>query len=170
MLHVSALFHDEEAAREAVDDLISAGFPRDRISLAMSEETRSRLVPVERTRGSHIGEGVVAGSTLGAIIGGIVAVVSLGVPGGIVVAGPIAALLGGLGLGAAGGGVAGALAGAGLAPDHVERYAERVRDGDILVGVLTSDPTRADIAARTLEAAGARTPPESWPVEEPRVT
>lgn len=92
MVHVSAWFHEEEAAREAMDDLMSAGFPRERISFDMDEETRRRA----------------------------------------------------------------------------ERYPGPVRDGRFVVGVLAEDPVRADVAARTLEAAGARTPPVSRPADEPQ--
>lgn len=162
MIHVSALFTSETMARKAVDDLIEAGFDRSRISVVLSEDTRRKAFPVRRDEGNRMAAATAAGGALGAIIGGIAALASLGIPGGIVVAGPVAAFFGGAGVGAFSGGVIGALAAAGVPEEEARRYEERIRHGDILVAVQTFDATRADLAARTLESAGAHAPPQSW--------
>lgn len=174
--HVSALYHTEDEACRAVDALLDAGFDRDRVSVLMSHERREQLTQPQRDhldqgsrlgrtplrREAHPGQGAAAGGALGAMVGGIVALASLGVPGGVIVAGPIAALFAGAGAGAVGGGLLGALAGAGVPEQEARVYDERIRHGDILVGVDAEDDSRAQLAERSLQAANPRTQPVSW--------
>lgn len=160
MVHVSALFPNGSAAREAVEDLLDAGFSRHGISLVLAEDAGEPSQEEERTR---VGESVAAGGALGALIGGIAALASLGIPGGFVVTGPITAFFGGAGVGAVGGGLIGALVAAGLSQGEATELEARIREGDILVGVQTGDPMRAALAERVLAAAGARNPPQTWP-------
>ena len=153
---VAALYRSIDAASQAVDDLASVGFTRDQISLLMSEGAREDYFPEETTRAP---EGATAGGLLGAIAGGLVALVSLAVPGGIVVAGPVAAASGGAAAGGVGGGLVGALIGLGIPEKEAERYDVELGDRAILVMVDTFSTEQADRARRILNAAEpARTP------------
>ncbi|HYV07875.1 MAG TPA: hypothetical protein VFB82_25005 [Blastocatellia bacterium] len=154
---VTGLFKTRSSAENAVESLIHNGYSREDISLLMSDATRGREFALQMA--SKAPEGAAAGATIGGAIGAIAAgLVVLGVlvvPGlALVAAGPIVATLAGLGAGAAAGGVAGALIGLGLPEHEAKFYNEAIEKGGILVGVYTHDD-RADVARKTLEAAGA---------------
>lgn len=139
---VSAVYPDVAAAREVAADLVRNGFPADRISVLAKSEHREALSH-DAPSGTRAREGAAAGSVIGAIAGGLVGLASLGVPGGIVVAGPIAAFLGGATVGAAGAGLLGALIGLGLPEDHAKACDACVRDGGVLVAVALDSPEKA---------------------------
>jgi hypothetical protein len=128
-----------------VDELIGAGFAPDSISVVATDATRRRYFPMAIDR-PRTGKGAATGGALGAITGGILAVASLGIPGGVVVAGPLAAALGGL----ATGGLAGALMGAGLTEDEAKIYEAEIKDGAVLVGVEAADPALVTMAESIL--------------------
>jgi hypothetical protein len=88
----------------------------------------------------------VIGGSLGAIIGGIAALgTNLVLPGlGLVVWGPIAAGLAGLGAGGATGGLIGALVGAGIPEERAKYYEEGVRNGGTMLGVRPRSNEDAD--------------------------
>ncbi|MFW6088792.1 MAG: hypothetical protein ACODAB_03495, partial [Gemmatimonadota bacterium] len=132
----SAVFDEFEDAENAATDLIDEGFPRERISVLLSEESRREYLEIHpelaETEGHVLAQTVVLdeetkamegagvggtiGGTLGAAAGAIAAAgTALAIPPlGIVVAGPLAAALAGAGAGAAAGGLIGALTGAGM--------------------------------------------------------
>src|SRR5947209_7388092 len=86
--NATALFADRHAAHAAVEQLVQAGFPRDTISVVMSEDTHEReFGPLESER-SGVRPARHAG-VLGAIASGLVALVW---PGGLALraAGPLA--------------------------------------------------------------------------------
>lgn len=163
MIHlVTAIFPDVPTARRAADELAANGFPVEHISVVSKEDRREELRSqtgygdiIDR----NAGRGAVAGSIFGAIAGGIVALVSLALPGGIIVAGPLAAALGGAAAGAAGGSLIGALVGTGIPEPEARQYERHIHEGRILVGVETKDATRASLAEQILQQAGARTSP-----------
>src|SRR5918912_3793798 len=102
---VTGLFKSRAAAEAAVDALIKRGYTRDEISVLMSDATRSKEFAVETRSHAADGAGIggAVGGTVGAVLAAIAAVgTSIAIPGiGLVVAGPIAAALAGLGAGAA---------------------------------------------------------------------
>jgi outer membrane lipoprotein SlyB len=65
------------------------------------------------------------------------------------------AVLAGAGVGAAAGGVAGALIGMGIPEYEAKRYEGRLKDGNILMSVHTTDSTERDRAKQILIAGGA---------------
>ena len=143
---VTAVFPDRESAERAYAAAVSRGYGENDISMVMTEETRDKHFQkgderVELDRGNKAGKGAATGGaiggTLGAAAGAIAAIgYSLVIPGlGLIVAGPLAAGLAGAGAGAATGGLIGALVGAGIPEDKVKVYEERIKKGDILVGV-----------------------------------
>lgn len=154
---VTGLFKTRATAESAVDNLIDNGYPREDISLLMSDATRGREFAL--TMATKAPEGAAAGATIGGAVGAIAAtLVVLGivvVPGlALVAAGPIVATLAGLGAGAAAGGVAGALIGLGLPEHEAKFYNEAIEKGGILLGVYAHDD-RAEQARKLLEASGA---------------
>lgn len=159
-LHVSGVFLDAKEASRAVDRLVEAGFGRDRIGVVMSEHTRARYFPEEPTKAP---EGAAVGGGIGALTGGIVALFSLAVPGGIVAAGPLAVLLTGGAAGAVSGGLLGGLVGAGIPDEHARKYERWVLEGGIVVEVEAPNADRAATARGILEEAGAVEPIDHRP-------
>ncbi len=93
---------------------------------------------------------------LGALGGLLLGATALTISGiGLVIAGPLAAVLGGAGIGAVTGGLAGALAGLGVSEDDARQYEERVEAGDILVVVAAGE---REAEARWILEGGAYEP------------
>ncbi|MFN2433685.1 MAG: hypothetical protein ABR599_12895 [Gemmatimonadota bacterium] len=163
---VSGVFDEIRDAEKAVVALQNRGYGREAITVLMSDETRRRYlgkgtdVP-EIEKGSKaaegLGTGAAIGGTLGAIAGAIAAVgTSLVIPGlGLVVAGPLAAALAGAGAGGATGGLLGTLIGAGIPEYQAKHYEERVKSGDVVVGVEARSEDEADEIEDELEDLGA---------------
>ena len=153
----TALFRTRTDAERAIDSLIYNGFPREDISLLMSDATRGREFALQMATKAPEGAatGATIGGALGAIAAGLVVLGIIAVPGlAIVAAGPVVATLAGLGAGAAAGGLAGALIGMGIPEHEAKFYNEAIEKGGILVGVYAHDD-RADQARKILEASGA---------------
>jgi hypothetical protein len=149
----TALFADRHATHAAVEQLVQAGFPRDAISVVMSEDTH------EREFGARAAE--VPGDTsgirparqtgvLGAIVSGMVV---LALPNGLAVrgAGPLVPAL--LGAPTGGNGAVPASTASNLGEHEVHLVTEGVRGGSIVVGVHTTD-SRAQLALQLLELSG----------------
>src|SRR5881394_4455138 len=102
---ITGLFKTRAAAEAAVDAVIKRGYTRDDISVLMSDATRNKEFALQTRSHAADGAGIggAVGGTIGAVLAAIVAVgTSIVIPGlGLVVAGPIAAALAGLGAGAA---------------------------------------------------------------------
>jgi hypothetical protein len=167
---VSASFSDLDDALDATRELEARDYPRSRISVFMATETRERYVDthprygeleskavvvedVELEKRRKTAEGAGTGGAIGGAIGAAgAAIAAVGTtlvvpPLGIVIAGPVAAMLAGLGAGAAAGGLVGALAGAGMSEYRAKHFAELVKEGRIIVGVIAeTEPERRHIA------------------------
>jgi hypothetical protein len=154
--HVTALVVD--GAAEAARRLGAAGFPNDRVSVLASEAPREALQrePAREPAATKT-EGAVAGGLIGAIAGGLVALAC--VPGGVVVAGPLVAFLGGAVAGAAAGGILGAFAALGVRREEAQRYRAFLDRGDVLVGVAVDDGAHESVAERVLREARPTTGP-----------
>jgi hypothetical protein len=141
---IVALYDDLMMAQHVVNDLTSAGIPRERISL-VANDANGEYADYLRSYhpGEHVGpgEGTVFGASVGALTGLLVSLGSLAIPGvgPVVVAGPLVAGLTGAVTGAVAGGATGGIVGSLLAMDIPEkearRYAEGVRRGGTLVSV-----------------------------------
>jgi hypothetical protein len=149
----AGIFTDREKAERAVAHLQTLGYSPEQISVAMHASTHQKHFADVGT--SHVSEGTVAGLAigggLGAIVAGLVAAGSVaavvGTGGAAVplVAGPLAAALGGFGAGGAAGGFLGALIGAGIPEHHAKRFDEGMDEGGILVGVTPKPEHRKDL-------------------------
>lgn len=168
--YVSAAFDDLDDALDAARDLESHGYPVERISVFMATDTREHYIDthprygeledravvveeVELEKRRRTAEGAGTGGAIGGAVGAAgAAVLAVGTtlvvpPLGIVVAGPAAAALAGLGAGAATGGLVGALVGAGMSEYRARHFAKLVKDGRVIVGVsVETEPERIHVA------------------------
>ena len=136
------LFDDRDAAQGAVNDLISAGISRDKVSVVASDS--SGATTTTDADGNLAAEGATSGISSGAVVGGIAGLlIGAGFTvlpiAGFLLAGPIAGLIAGAAAGAATGGVIGGLIGLGIPEEHAELYAEGIRRGGTLVTVQAED-------------------------------
>lgn len=154
---VTGIFNSRPSAELAAEELIKVGFPREDISLLLTETTQGREFAVRKSTKAPEGAatGATIGGVLGAVAGGLAAVATLSVPGlALVAAGPVVAALTGLGAGAATGGLTGALIGLGVPEHEAKFYHGELTRGGILVGVYVHDD-RAKVAREVLDSAGA---------------
>ena len=164
-------YGSESGAERAVRSLQDAGFGSDEISIIAKDEGRAQGIAQDTGTDTAEGAGIGAatGGVLGALGGLIVGATALTIPGiGLVIAGPLAAVLGGAGIGAVTGGLAGALAGLGVSKDDAQQYQERVEAGDILIVVAAG---RREAEARRILEGGSYEPSqrdEVRPVREDR--
>ena len=139
---LTASFQDRTSAERAYDSLTRRGYNPNDINLMMSDDARKRhFGDGEKTelgnKAAEVGTaGAVIGGTTGAIVGALTAAGALALPGlGLVIAGPLAAALAGLGVGGAAGGLVGALIGAGIPEDRAKMYEDDLKRGHIVMGV-----------------------------------
>src|SRR5258707_13945019 len=137
---VTGLFKNRVAAEAAVDAILKRGYPRDDISVLMSDATRSKEFALQ-TR-SHAADGAGIGGAVGGAVGAVLAAIlavgtTLILPGiNLVVAGPIAAALAGAGAGAATGGGIRGLFGAGIPGYRAKVFQTQLPRRGSLVGGL----------------------------------
>lgn len=149
MTNITGIFDNRIEAERAITELFNAGFDKDDISLIVTDSARDKILSdrvktVEGDEASRAAKGgatgAAVGGALGAIAAGLTAIGSIVVPGaGLLVVGPVVAVLSGAGAGAAVGGLAGALINAGYPNDEAKRYEEAVKAGKVLVIVHTDD-------------------------------
>ena len=145
---ITGAFSSRAEAEKAYDSLINKGYNSDDITVLMSDDTRDTHFKSEHTDKEHdtdlgnksmegAGVGSAIGGTAGAIVGAIAAAgTAVALPGlGLVLAGPLAAGLAGAGAGGLTGGLIGALVGAGIPKERAEAYKDRIKQGDIVIGV-----------------------------------
>jgi hypothetical protein len=151
---MTSIFRDREAAERAYGSLTTRGYGKDDVSLLMSDEARNRHFPKTAATtelGSKAAEGAgigaVAGGGLGALLLGLAAA-GFAIPGVAILAmGPLAAALTGAGTGGAVGALIGALVGSGIPEERAKLYEQGVKEGGIVMGVTP----RSDEDAEYLE-------------------
>jgi hypothetical protein len=172
---VAAAFDDRADAERAINALRDAGFPGDRIGVALRDRTaQGELVEDTGATGTKVAEGAATGALGGGLLGGLVGLLvglgALAIPGiGPVVAGGALATAFGLGggtavagagIGAAAGGLVGALVGLGLPEEEAKYFETGFRSGRTLVTV-EAGADRAGEAADLLRAYGGDIGPAS---------
>jgi hypothetical protein len=92
--------------------------------------------------------GAVAGGVTAGVLGWLVGIGSLAIPGvgPLIAAGPIMAALGGVAAGGAVGGLAGALVGFGIPEYEAKQYEGKIKNGNIMISVHTDDSRQRKIA------------------------
>ena len=153
---VLGVFDSRENASTAIDELKSAGYSSEDISVLTRDTSELNEWREEQNVADDAAKGAATGGVVGALAGLLIGagIVTLPPLGAIVIAGPIAAALGistvaasglaGAGLGALGGGLVAALRALGLNDEDATRYSELITSEGILVGVerkLVGDQT-----------------------------
>ena len=153
-----AIFPSRSAAESAVDQLTSAGFSHQDVSVLMSDQQGSKDFATEKNTKTPEGTatGVGIGGSVGGTLGLLAGIGALAIPGvgPLIAAGPIMGALAGLGVGGAVGGLVGALVGMGIPEYEAKRYQGRVSDGGILVSVHCDSSEEVSRAKEILKAAG----------------
>ena len=150
--HVYAAFRNRIDAQNAFDALLrECGYSEPEIHVMMTESTRDTYYPQDDADsdeqhpvGSQAAEGGAVGAATGTVIGAIAAALSATgaavlIPGGFLIAGPIAAALAGAGAGGVAGGLIGALVGAGIPESNANAYEAVLTEGGIVLGVEPRD-------------------------------
>src|SRR6266404_5566976 len=156
---VFGIYRDQVTVSEAVEGLKQAGFRSTDISVLLPENTGTKDFAHEKH--SKAPEGAMAGASSGAIIGGalgwLAGIGALAVPGigAFIAAGPIVAMLSGVGVGGTLGGLTGALIGVGIPEYEAKRYEGRIRNGGILLSVHCDNSDWVKRAKEVLDHTGA---------------
>lgn len=136
---VTGLVHTTDDAVKVVQKILEIGYPREEISVVMTDATRRQQVDLETGNQAAAGAGVggAVGGAFGAVLAATAAIgMSVIIPGlGWVVAGPIVAAFAGAGAGGVAGGAIGALVGAGIPEVRAQLYETGLAQGGILIGV-----------------------------------
>lgn len=158
-ISVYGIYKSRTGMNEALHQIRMAGFRPEDISVLLPETLGTKDMGIENATKSP--EGVAVGGTAGAVAGGVlgwvVGIGALAIPGlgPLIAAGPLMAILAGMGAGATLGGVAGGLVGIGIPEYEAQRYEGRVRNGGILVSIHCDNSEWATRAATIFETAGA---------------
>ena len=156
---VFGIAKNESQAVSITNQLKTAGFSNNDISVLLPDKTGSRDFAHEQH--TKAPEGAATGAGSGAVLGGglglLLGIGALAIPGlgPFIAAGPIMAALAGAGAGAAVGGITGALIGMGIPEYEAKRYEGKVKDGNILMSVHTRDGAERDRAKEIFQTAGA---------------
>jgi uncharacterized protein (TIGR02271 family) len=166
---VVGTYADMQTAVAVVNDLVSAGFHRNSISIIANDADKQYSTYVDHDMAAN-GDDTAKGAGFGALIGGLggllVGLGALAIPGigPVIAAGPLAAALAGAGIGAVTGGIIGALIDLGIPEESANIYAESVRRGNVLVAAQVADG-RVEEATRIMERSGLidiENEAESW--------
>ena len=154
---VFGIFSTKQQVETAVDEMKREGFRNADISVLFPYNEGAKDFALEK--GTKTPEGAAAGATSGAVLGGtlgwLAGIGVLAIPGlgPFIAAGPIIALLGGVG--AAVGGVTGALIGMGIQQYVATRYEGRIKGGCILLSVHAGDSKWIQKAKKIHDQTGA---------------
>jgi outer membrane lipoprotein SlyB len=144
---VVAVYKDVAQAKAAIDTLIASGFPQTNISLVTASLKNE---PAAVKRALELGDNAEKDAAIGAGIGGVIGllggatVVSMA-GAGVVIAGPLGALTG-----VVVGGLIGAIRGWSVHSDHIPKYEEKIKSGQVLVIAHGNDPAKVAAAEKTL--------------------
>ncbi len=143
---VGGVFKDQVDAVNAIDALKAEGYKTEDISVfsknqndldALENKTGTTSVDDSTKTGKSksVGKGAGLGAGSGSVLGAVVGLSLLAIPGigPIAGAGPIASALAGAGVGAGGGGLVGAFVGAGIPEEHAKDYEDYLKNNHILV-------------------------------------
>ena len=156
---VFCLAKDEGQAIRIVDQLKSAGFSNNDISVLLPDKGSTKEFAHEK--GTKAPEGAAAGAGTGGVLGGalgwLAGIGALAIPGvgPFIAAGPIMAALSGAAVGAAAGGLIGTLVGMGIPEYEAKRYQSRLKEGRVLISVHSDNPDQTKRAKEIFERAGA---------------
>lgn len=148
------IFQTQEDADAAISLLSRNGFKHDDLSMIVSERSKDGHFAFHKE--TRAPEGVAAGGSIGAAIGGLAvglaAVGAIALPGlGLFAVGPLVAALAGAGAAGTAGGIVGGLVGLGFDKTEARFYEEQVAAGNILLAVRCHDESEQARAKDILE-------------------
>lgn len=145
-------------AESIIEQLRASGFRGDDISVLFPDTAGTRDFAHEKNTKAPEGAttGGIAGMGAGAVLGYLVGIGTLAIPGlgPFIAAGPLMAALGGAAVGGATGGLVGALIGLGMPEYEAKLYEGRIRSGNILVSVHADNGDEQKRARKIFEAGG----------------
>jgi len=156
---VFGIYSTRETASHTVEALRGAGFRSTDVSVLLPENKGTKDFAHEKN--TKAPEGAATGGSAGAVVGGalgwLAGIGALAIPGlgAFIAAGPLVAVLAGVGAGAVTGGLIGALTGLGMPEYEAKRYEGRVRTGAILMSVHCDSSEWVKRAKEILEQSGA---------------
>jgi Protein of unknown function (DUF3341) len=156
---VFGIYANRDEAEGAVDRLKLGGFRNTDISVLFPTNVGTKDFAHEKN--TKAPEGAATGAASGAMVGGtlgwLAGVGSLAIPGigPFIAAGPIMAVLAGVGVGGTVGGITGALIGLGIPEYEAKRYEGRIQKGAILLSVHCDTSDEIKRAKDLLEKTGA---------------
>ena len=157
----AGVFNTVPQAKQAIDQLLRAGFGKDQITVVCSDEHKERYFrefEQQEPAGTYTPAAAATGGAIGATVGGAAAgavgVATGGLP--LIVAGGI-----GLMAGAVWGGFLGAMLTRGVEKEAANFYDQAVQQGKLLVAVEDHDARRLAVAERELHSAGAEPLPRA---------
>jgi hypothetical protein len=155
---VVGVFRDRLKAEEALNELHRAGFSDEDTGYVIrgkkdpADDSSSPVEDDAQLEEEKTGGGVLAGGTIGGILGAAATGLIPGV-GPVIAAGALAGILGGAAAGGVVGGVFGTLQGMGVPDDEAKVYEEEFNKGHPLITVKTDG--RRDEAWKILQQHGA---------------
>ena len=156
---VFCIAKSEEQATSIVNQLKEAGFSDNDVSVLLPDRAGSRDFAHEHHTKAPEGAatGAIAGGVMAGVLGWLVGIGSLAIPGvgPLIAAGPILAALSGAAAGGAVGGLAGGLVGLGIPEYEAKQYEGKVKNGNILISVHTEDSKERSIAKKIFDRAHA---------------
>lgn len=156
---VYGLYKDRTSIEEAIETLKHSGFRSTDISVLYPHNQGSKDFAINKE--TKAPEGAVAGGGSGAVVGGalgwLAGVGLLAIPGlgPFIAAGPIMAILAGVGVGGTVGSLVGGLVGLGMPEYEAKRYEGRIKEGGILLSVHCDSPEWVKRAEGLLKNTGA---------------
>jgi hypothetical protein len=162
MKTVVGTYDNIETAYAVANDLVSAGYNRNDISVIANDRDSAYSPYVTTTANTKVvnktddvGTGAGIGAAIGGIGGLLLGLGALAIPGigPVVAAGPLLAALTGAGVGAVAGGIVGALVDLGIPDEEANIYAEGLHRGDVLVIAQVPDAS-ANAVTRILDRPG----------------
>lgn len=155
---VFGIYSSRQEVERAADVLARSGFPVTDISVLIPESLGSKDLATAKT--TKAPEGVAAGASSGAVLGGTLGLLAgigaLAIPGigPLIAAGPILSALAGIGVGGAIGGFTGALIGLGIPEYEAKRYEGRLQKGGVLLSVHCDTSEEVDRAKEIMDRSG----------------
>lgn len=152
---VFGILRTTSEAEALVTALQQAGFAASDVSMLFPDKGMSR--DFAHAQGTKAPEGALIGSGAGGLTGGALGLlVGLGVIalpglGALLAAGPLLAALGGAAVGAAAGSAIGALVSLGVPEIQAKIYEGRLREGNLLVAVHTTEASQVRAAQKVFE-------------------
>jgi hypothetical protein len=155
------IYPDRPSFEKALEALRMANFRNSDVSVILPERdttTKDLAHEINTKTPEGIATGAGAGAAIGGVLGWLVGIGALAIPGigPLVAAGPVVAALAGAGAAGATGGLVGGLVGAGIPEIEAKRYAGRIREGGYLISVHCDDSNWAKRAEEILEGTGGR--------------